>query len=108
MKSLKHFFSRQSLRILSMGAIALLVSTAPADAQISTGLATAANELTTYLPLVQKIIYALAALVFLVGGVSIFIKMSNGDQDVKGSIMLFVGGVLFLLIVGTIAPTLFQ
>lgn len=108
MKSLKSFFGRQSVRVLSMGALALLASTVSADAQISNGLTTAANELTTYLPLIQKIIYALAAIVFLVGGVSIFIKMSNGDQDVKGSIMMFVGGVLFLLIVGTIAPTLFQ
>lgn len=108
MKSLKHFFARRDVRILSMGAIALLASVASADAQISTGLANAANDLTSYLPMIKKIIYALAAIVFLVGGVSIYIKMSNGDQDVKGSIMMYVGGVIFLLIVGSIAGDLFQ
>lgn len=108
MKRLQNFFSRKDIRILSLGLLALVVGTASADAQVTAGLQRATTELTNYLPLVQKIVYAIAGLIFLIGGLHVFVKMSNGDQDVKNSIMMYVGGVVFLLIVGSIAPTLFR
>ena len=107
---LRAFAHRKDVRILSLTALAVLASTLSADAQtggLTGGFAKAASDLKSYLPLVQKIIFALAWLLFLLGGASIYIKMSNGEQDVKSSIMMFVGGVLFLLIVGGLAPTIF-
>lgn len=108
MKSLKNFFAKKNVRVLSLAALAALAFSTNAEAQITTGLTTAATEITKYIPLVQKICYAIAGLIFLVGGLSIFAKMNNGDQDVKSSIMMYVGGALFLIIVGSIAPTLFR
>lgn len=108
---LRAFAQRKDVRILSLVALAMLVTTLPASAQAAGGLtggfSKAAADLKTYIPLVQKIVYAFAGLVFLIGGASIYVKMSNGEQDVKSSIMMYVGGVLFLLIVGSLAPTIF-
>lgn len=105
----------KNFRVLSLVAIALVAlvaSTTPAFAQAATGLggglSQAANSLKSYLPMVRSIIYAFAGLVFLVGAGSIYVKMSNGDQDVKSSIMMYVGGVLFLLIAANLADTLFR
>lgn len=108
MNYLRQASSSRYSRVLPLAAVALLLGTSTLDAQVTTGLTQAATELTKYLPLVRSIIYALAGLVFLVGAISIFIKMSNGEQNVKGDIMMYVGGVLFLLLCGAIAPTLFR
>ncbi len=107
MKSLKNFFAKKNVRVLSLAAVAALAFSTNAEAQIATGLTSATQEIGKYIPIVQKLCYAIAALIFLVGGLSIFTKMSNGDQDVKSSIMLYVGGALFLIVAGTIAPTIF-
>lgn len=108
MKKIKSILANKNFRILSLALLVLAVGTLDADAQITNGLTQAAAEIKKYVPLVKNIAYALAAVVFIVGGVSIFIKMNNGEQDVKNSILMYVGGAMFLLIIGTIAPTLFQ
>lgn len=109
MKKLNTLFSSRSARILSLAALAVFAISISAEAQngIAGGLAGAAQEIKNYLDPVQKICYAIAALIFLVGGLSIYTKMNNGDQDVKSSIMMYVGGALFLIIVGSLAPTIF-
>ena len=107
MKAINKIFRNRAVRVLPAVALVLLAGTLSAHADVAGGLTKASTELTKYLPLVQKIIYAVAGLVFIIGGFSVYVKMSNGEQDVKSSIMMYVGGVLFLLIVGSIAPTLF-
>ena len=95
-------------RLLSLTALAALVFALPASADgLGDGFGQAAQNLKDYIPMVQKIIYAFAGLVFLVGAGSIYVKMANGDQDVKSSIMMYVGGVLFLLIAANLAPSIF-
>lgn len=53
---------------------------------------------------VQKVIYAIAGLVALVGAISVYIKMNNEEQDVKKSIMMIVGAVVFLIAAATALP----
>ena len=60
-----------------------------------------------YLPLVRSLIYAIAGIVAVLGGISVYIKMNNEDQDVKKSIMLIVGACIFLVAAATALPLFF-
>lgn len=53
---------------------------------------------------VRKVCYVVAGIIAIVGGLSVAIKMNNGEQDVKKSIMLIVGAVIFLLAAATALP----
>lgn len=55
---------------------------------------------------VRKVMYALAGVVALVGAISVYIKMNNEEQDVKKSIMMIVGAVVFLLAAATALPAM--
>lgn len=68
----------------------------------------AAGIIYGYVPLVQKVIYALAGVVALVGSISVFIKMNNEEQDVKKSIMMIVGACVFLVIAAEALPMFFK
>ncbi len=60
-----------------------------------------------YIPAVQQLIYAIAAVVALIGAFSIYNKMVNGDQDVKKTIMLTIGGCISLVALSTALPSVF-
>ncbi len=74
----------------------------------SNALSTATSTIKGYIPLVQKLIYAIAGVVALVGAISVFIKMNNEEQDVKKSIMMVVGACVFLVIAATALPAFFN
>lgn len=65
------------------------------------------NTFAKYVPPVQKIVYALAAICAMIGAFTIYFKMSNGDQDVKKTIMLTVGGCVGLVTLAATLPKLF-
>lgn len=54
-----------------------------AFAQGAGGFSKATQEISTYSGPVQKLMYAIAAVIALVGAFNVYFKMQNGDQDVK-------------------------
>ena len=78
------------------------------DMQTGTG---ALDEVTTniaaYIDPVRKVIYAIAAIVAIGGGISVYVKMNNEEQDVKKSIMMIVGACIFLIAAATALPAFF-
>lgn len=74
----------------------------------SAALEQAGETIHSYIPAVQKVIFALAGVVALVGAISVFIKMNNEEQDVKKSIMMIVGACVFLVIAAEALPTFFD
>lgn len=60
-----------------------------------------------YIVPVRKLIYVIAAVISLVGAFNIYHKMSNGDQDVKKTIMLTIGGCIGLIAMATALPKFF-
>ena len=68
----------------------------------------AANAFKGYLTPVQNLLYAIAAIIALLGGFSIFAKLQNGDQDVKKTIMQVVGGCVAFIAMATALPAFFQ
>lgn len=91
--------------------LAILLLCASAFAQ-STGAGAAAlssttQEIAKYIPVVQKVIYAIAGVVAVVGCISVYIKMNNDEQDVKKSIMMLIGACIFLVSAATALPKFF-
>jgi hypothetical protein len=73
----------------------------------SSAIANAVGSFSKYIGPVQNLMYVLAAVISVVGAFSIYFKMNNGDQDVKKSIMLTVGGCLALIVMATALPKFF-
>lgn len=69
--------------------------------------AKAVETISGYKSDVKDIIYAVAAVVALVSAFNIFFKMNNGDQDVKKTIMLSVGGCIALIALAEALPAFF-
>lgn len=81
-----------------------------ADAQVSKGgaaITTAGNDIAGYITPVKNLMYAIAAVIAIVGAFSVYFKMQNGDQDVKKSIMMTVGGCIAMIAMATALPSIF-
>ncbi len=90
-------------------AVALLSTHSSLFAQES-GLAAitqVSSDIAKYIPVVQKLIFAIAGVVALGGAISVFIKMNNEENDVKKSIMMVIGACLFLVAAATALPAFF-
>lgn len=102
--------NQRTLCNLACVAMLILIPATEIYAQGQAGasaLSTATSTIKSYIPLVQKLIYAIAGIVAVVGALSVFIKMNNEEQDVKKSIMMIVGACVFLVIAATALPAFF-
>ena len=57
---------------------------------------------------VKKLVYVIAGVMSIVGAFNIFHKMQNGDQDVKKTTMLVIGGCIALVALATALPSFFD
>jgi len=55
----------------------------------------------------QTVCNAIAALIALVGALTIMVKLNNGDQDVKKTIMLTLGGCISFVVLARQLPAMF-
>lgn len=92
-------------------AVALTFCVAGVYAQDTSAGTAALTQVTTdiqkYIPIVQKLVYAIAGVVAVIGAVSVYIKMNNEEQDVKKSIMMIVGACIFLVAAAQALPLFF-
>lgn len=72
------------------------------------GFSQATSEITTYKEPVKQLMYAIAAVIALVGAFNIYFKMQNGDQDVKKTIMMTIGGCVAFVAAATALPAFFE
>ena len=79
-----------------------------AFAQGAGGFSKATQEISTYSGPVQKLMYAIAAVIALVGAFNVYFKMQNGDQDVKKTIMMTIGGCVAMVAMSTALPLFFK
>ena len=99
----------KSLAMLAAGFLMAQKTFAKAPDAYQTGinvLGETSTGLQRWIDPVQKVCYAVAGIVAIVGAISVYIKMNNEEQDVKKSIMLIVGAVIFLLATATALPAM--
>lgn len=70
--------------------------------------ATATGTIRGYKESVQSLLYAIAAVIALVGAFNVYHKMTNGDQDVKKTIMLTLGGCIAMVALSVALPAFFD
>ena len=90
-------------------AAVLLLSAYSAFAQGNglSGINQATNMVTSYFDPLTKLIFAVAAILGLVGGVRVYSKFSSGDPDASKSATALFLSCVFLVIVGTVLRSFF-
>lgn len=90
-------------------AVFLLTATASVFAQGNgmQGITDATNMVTSYFDPATKLIYAIGAVVGLIGGVKVYSKFSSGDPDTSKTAASWFGACIFLIVAATILRSFF-
>ena len=65
-------------------------------------------SVSSYQTPVSNLMKAIAAVIVLVGAFNVYFKMQNGDQDVKKTIMLTIGGCIAFIALSEALPLFFK
>lgn len=86
-----------------------LITTASVFAQGNgmQGITDATNMVTSYFDPATKLIYAIGAVVGLIGGVKVYSKFSSGDPDTSKTAASWFGACIFLIVAATILRSFF-
>lgn len=91
-----------------IAAILLLsISSAFAQGNGLSGINQATNMVTSYFDPATKLIYAIGAVVGLIGGVKVYSKFSSGDPDTSKTASSWFGACIFLIVAATILRSFF-
>lgn len=71
------------------------------------GIEDATNMVTSYFDPATKLIYAIGAVVGLIGGVKVYNKFSSGDPDTSKTAASWFGACIFLIVAATILRSFF-
>jgi hypothetical protein len=90
-------------------AVAFLMTAINAMAQGngSAGITEATQMVTSYFEPATKLIYAIGAVVGLIGGVKVYSKFSSGDPDTGKTAASWFGACIFLIVAATILRSFF-
>lgn len=111
-KAKKFLYLTPGVRRLLPAMISVLVfsgeSMASGTGAGAAGFTKATNEISTYAAPVSNLMKAIAAVICLVGAFNVYFKMQNGDQDVKKTIMLTIGGCVAFIAMSEALPLFFK
>ena len=71
------------------------------------GITEATNMVTSYFDPGTKLIYAIGAVIGLIGGVKVYSKFSSGDPDTSKTAASWFGACIFLIVAATILRSFF-
>jgi hypothetical protein len=71
------------------------------------GITDATNMVTSYFDPATKLIYAIGAVVGLIGGIKVYSKFSSGDPDTSKTAASWFGACIFLIVAATILRSFF-
>ena len=84
------------------------VSDAMASSKGAGGFTKATTEIQSYETPVSNLMKAIAAVIVLVGAFNVYFKMQNGDQDVKKTVMMTIGGCVAFIAMSEALPMFFK
>ena len=94
-------------RILFTAACILAAVGAMAQGNGQAGINEATQMVTSYFEPGTKLIYAIGAVVGLIGGVKVYGKFSSGDPDTSKTAASWFGACIFLIVAATILRSFF-
>ena len=92
--------------ILTLMAV-VLASAAMAQGNGIKGITDATSMVTSYFAPLTKLIYAVGAVVGLIGGIKVYQKFSSGDPDTSKTAASWFEACIFLVIVGVVLESFF-
>ncbi|ANF52995.1 conjugal transfer protein [Chryseobacterium glaciei] len=98
---------KQRKKLLLTGMVLLSISGVLAQGNGSAGINEATQMVTSYFDPATKLIYAIGAVVGLIGGVKVYNKFSSGDPDTSKTAASWFGACIFLIVAATILRSFF-
>ena len=92
---------------LFSAALLLAASSTFAQGNGLSGINEATSMVTSYFDPATKLIYAIGAVVGLIGGVKVYGKFSSGDPDTSKTAASWFGACIFLIVAATILRSFF-
>ncbi|MCQ9634184.1 DUF4134 domain-containing protein [Chryseobacterium sp. CBSDS_008] len=93
--------------LLGIGLLLFLSNEVFAEGDGIAGIAKASQMVTSYFDPATKLIYAIGAVVGLIGGVKVYNKFSSGDPDTSKTAASWFGACIFLIVAATILRSFF-
>ena len=93
--------------LFSAAALIAAASSALAQGNGTAGITEATQMVTSYFDPATKLIYAIGAVVGLIGGVKVYNKFSSGDPDTSKTAASWFGACIFLIVAATILRSFF-
>lgn len=90
-----------------LAAFLLAANLSYAQGDGSAGITEATSMITSYFDPVTKLIYAIGAVIGLIGGVKVYGKFSSGDPDTSKTAASWFGACIFLIVAATILRSFF-
>ena len=100
-KRVKKRWNQKVLLGLLAVAITMPAMASPSLLDITTGIDGAANTVKGVFSNVSNLVLMVGAIVGLAGGIRVYNKWNNGDQDVQKELIGWAGACVFLLLSGT-------
>jgi len=98
---------RQKKKILLTGIALACAAGAFAQGNGKAGIDEATQMVTSYFDPATQLIYAVGAVVGLIGGVKVYNKFSSGDPDTGKTAASWFGACIFLIVAATILRSFF-
>ena len=108
--SIKRALTSPAARRVAMFVVIFLVAALEtwATSTGAGGFTKATTEISSYQTPVSNLMKAIAAVIVLVGAFNVFFKLQNGDQDVKKTIMMTIGGCVAFIAMSEALPLFFK
>lgn len=98
---------KQREKVLLSAMVMLTGLGAIAQGDGSAGITEATQMVTSYFDPATQLIYAIGAVVGLIGGVKVYGKFSSGDPDTSKTAASWFGACIFLIVAATILRSFF-
>ena len=94
-------------KVLVTTLVLLTASAAFSQGNGAAGISEATSMVTSYFDPATKLIYAIGAVVGLIGGVKVYGKFSSGDPDTSKTAASWFGACIFLIVSATVLRSFF-
>ncbi|GAA4379761.1 DUF4134 domain-containing protein [Hymenobacter koreensis] len=102
----KHLFTSLVLLALLLSS-PLLYAQSGAGGNGTAGIQDATTQVTSYFDPLTRLMYAIGAVLGLVGAIKVYGKWNSGDQDTQKTAVSWFGSMIFLVIVATVVRSFF-
>ncbi len=103
----KEIKNKTQKKFFALAALVMVAANTFAQGNGMAGINDATSMVSSYFDPITKLIYAIGAVLGLVGGVKVYSKFQSGDPDTSKTAASWFGGCIFLIVTATILRSFF-